>query len=175
MELEAKIEGPADDGDVTNTREPGELSGGFIVCSLCMGAAQSVNPLWCLEMGSAFPIFARENSWAENGQPSLQIADHPQPRPFAIRPCHSTRLEASACSRGPADTRVGVIAVKELCSPQPEGSPAQNLADDHFSSTRQSALRNKLDPGLEPLDGIPCKLHQSRAQACSSSPWSGPG
>jgi hypothetical protein len=142
------------------TREPGELSGGYMVCSLCTGAAQSVNPLWGLEMGSAFQIFARENSLAENGRPSLQIADHPQLGPFAIRPCHSTRLEASACNREPGDMRMGVIAVQELCSPQLEGSSAQNLSDDHFSSTRQSALRNQFDPGLEPLDGIPCKLHQ---------------
>jgi len=70
---------------------------------------------------------------------------------------------------------MGFIAGQELYSTQLEGSPAQNLSDDHFSSTRQSALRNQLDPGLEPLDGIPRKLHQSRAQACSLSPWSGPG
>ena len=61
-------------------------------------------------MGSASQIFARENSWAEIGQPSLQIADHPQVGPFAIRRCHSTRLEAGACSRGPGDMEMGFIA-----------------------------------------------------------------
>jgi len=58
---------------------------------------------------------------------------------------------------------------------QSEGSQAQNLDGSHFSRSRQSALRNQLDPARGPLDGMPCKSHQLRARASSSRPWEQPG
>jgi hypothetical protein len=64
---------------------------------------------------------------------------------------------------------------QELHGMQSEGSQAQNFDGSHFSRNRQSALRNQLDPGRGPLDGIPCKSHQLRARASSSRPWEQPG
>ena len=88
---------------MTKTREPGELRSGNIVSGLNTGAAQSVHLLRGLEMGRAFRILARKEFRADHGWLSLLIADHPQPRLFAIRLCHHTRLEARACSRGSGD------------------------------------------------------------------------
>ncbi len=138
-------------------------------------AAQSVHLLRGLEMGRPFRIFARKEFRADHGRLSLLIADHLQPRPFAIRPCHHTRLEARACSRGSGDMQAAFAVGQELHGMQSEGSPAQNLDGGHFSRSRQAALRNQLDPGRGPLDGMPCKSHQLRARASSSRPWEQPG
>ena len=64
---------------------------------------------------------------------------------------------------------------QELHGMQLEGSQAQNFDGSHFSRSRQSALRNQLDPGRGPLDGMPSKSHQLRARASSSRPWEQPG
>ena len=64
---------------------------------------------------------------------------------------------------------------QELHGMQSEGSQAQNFDGSHFFRNRQSALRNQLDPGRSPLDGMPCKSHQLRARASSSRPWEQPG
>ena len=67
------------------------------------------------------------------------------------------------------------VVGQELHGMQSEGSQAQNLDGGHFSRNRQSALRNQLDPGRGPLDGMPCKSHQLRARASSSRPGEQPG
>ena len=142
---------------------------------LSKDAAQSVHLLRGLEMGRPFRILARKEFRADHGRLSLLIADHPQPQPFAIKPCHHTRLEARACSRGSGDMQEAFTVGQELHGMQSEGSQAQNLDGSHFCRSRQSALRNQLDPGRGPLDGMPSKSHLLRAWASSSRPWEQPG